>query len=221
MSAQSEPKPETPNSADDVTKRDTIDTDRGGCTVPTPVTTMSSREIAEMAGARHNDVIGTLDRLFDKGLLRSSRKSRQELTGGRPIEVYDLNARDTYLVIAGYSDEVRAKIIDRWLELESKPKPVGILDQIDTARVVYIGPKHDLSAAGIYYAALEAKLLGPVYVAKKYGVLREFVNSIMRLKDAELRALEKRAGSGASEMSADALKLRASRGDLKMLGAKP
>ena len=45
--------------------------------------TMSSREIAELVEARHNDVVATIERLFEKGLLRSSRKSRQEATGGR------------------------------------------------------------------------------------------------------------------------------------------
>ena len=80
---------------------------------------MSSREIADIAEARHNDLVATIDRLFDKGLLRSSRKTRHENTGGRPIEVYDLVERDVYLIVAGYSDEVRARIIDRWQELES------------------------------------------------------------------------------------------------------
>ena len=84
--------------------------------------TMSSREIADIAEARHNDLVATIDRLFDKGLLRSSRKSRHENTGGRPIEVYDLVERDVYLIVAGYSDEVRARIIDRWQELEAQVK---------------------------------------------------------------------------------------------------
>ncbi|UHH28317.1 phage regulatory protein/antirepressor Ant [Pseudomonas veronii] len=81
---------------------------------------MSSREIAELVEARHNDVIATIERLFIKGLLRSDRKSRRESTGVRPIEVYDLTERDTHLVVAGYSDEHRARVIDRWQELESK-----------------------------------------------------------------------------------------------------
>ena len=85
----------------------------------TPLT-MSSREIAELVEARHNDVIATIERLFGKGLLRSSRKTRRESTGGRPIDVYDLVERDTYLVVAGYSDEYRAKVVDRWQELEVK-----------------------------------------------------------------------------------------------------
>jgi phage antirepressor YoqD-like protein len=85
--------------------------------------TMSSREIAELVDARHNDVIATIERLFSKGLLRSSRISRREATGGRPLQVYDLCERDTHLVVAGYSDEHRAKVIDRWQELESMKAP--------------------------------------------------------------------------------------------------
>ncbi|MGJ7474504.1 phage antirepressor KilAC domain-containing protein [Pseudomonas fulva] len=85
---------------------------------------MSSREIAELVEARHNDVVATIERLFSKHLLRSSRKSRREATGGRPIEVYDLIERDTHLVVAGYSDEHRARVIDRWQELEqARPEP--------------------------------------------------------------------------------------------------
>lgn len=85
--------------------------------------TMSSREIADLVEARHNDVVATIERLFSKGLLRSSRKTRREETGGRPIEVYDLIERDTHLVVSGYSDEHRARVIDRWQELEAKQKP--------------------------------------------------------------------------------------------------
>jgi phage antirepressor YoqD-like protein len=93
--------------------------------------TMTSREIAELVEARHNDVIATIDRLFAKDLLRSSRKSRQEATGGRPIMVYDLIQRDCYLVVAGYSDEMRARVIDRWQELEAqiaKPEATALPD---------------------------------------------------------------------------------------------
>ena len=81
---------------------------------------MSSREIADLVEARHNDVIATIERLFAKNLLRSTRKSRRESTGGRPVDVYDLTERDTHLVVAGYSDEHRARVIDRWQELEGQ-----------------------------------------------------------------------------------------------------
>ena len=83
------------------------------------VRTMTSREIAELVEARHNDVVATIERLFSKGLLRSSRETRRESTGGRPLDVYDLIERDTHLVVSGYSDEHRARVIDRWEALES------------------------------------------------------------------------------------------------------
>lgn len=85
--------------------------------------TMSSREIADLVDARHNDVIATIERLFGKGLLRSARKTRREETGGRPVDVYDLVERDTHLIVSGYSDEHRAKVIDRWQELEVAQGP--------------------------------------------------------------------------------------------------
>lgn len=97
---------------------------------------MSSREIADLVEARHNDVLITIERLFAKGLLRSSRISRREATGGRPIEVYDLTERDTHLVVAGYSDEHRAKVIDRWQELESQsiqPQQLSTLEILQIA----------------------------------------------------------------------------------------
>ena len=79
--------------------------------------------------ARHNDVVATIERLFGKGLLRSSRKTRREETGGRPVEVYDLIERDTHLVVSRYSDEHRARVIDRWQELEAQQAPVHAIPQ--------------------------------------------------------------------------------------------
>ncbi|MCO7634108.1 Rha family transcriptional regulator [Pseudomonas guariconensis] len=100
------------------------------------VRTMSSREIADLVEARHNDVVATIERLLAKNLLRSSRKTRREATGGRPIEVYDLVERDTHLVVAGYSDEHRARVIDRWQELEAKaaqPRELSRMELIQLA----------------------------------------------------------------------------------------
>ncbi|WP_043007289.1 phage antirepressor KilAC domain-containing protein [Comamonas testosteroni] len=98
--------------------------------------TMSSREIADLVEARHNDVVATVLRLFSKGLLRSSRKTRREVTGGRPIDVYDLIERDTHLVVSGYSDEHRARVIDRWQALEARQSPAlpNFADPVAAAR---------------------------------------------------------------------------------------
>lgn len=94
----------------------------GGATL-----TMSSREIAELVEARHNDVIATIERQFEKGVLRESRKTLRPYNppgGGRPTDVYDLTKRDTLVVASGYDDALRARIIDRWIEIETGAQPI-------------------------------------------------------------------------------------------------
>lgn len=88
--------------------------------------TMSSREIADLCETRHNQVVETIQRLFASGVLRESRNTTRRVQpegGGRPMEVYDLTKRDTLIVVSGYKDELRARIIDRWLELEGQGTP--------------------------------------------------------------------------------------------------
>lgn len=100
------------------------------------VKTMSSREIADLCGARHNDVIATIERLFSKGLLRESRKTLREYispNGGRPTMVYDLTKTDTMKVVSGYNDEVRSLIIDRWQELENQQPQIALPNFTDPA----------------------------------------------------------------------------------------
>jgi len=108
--------------------------------------TMTSREVAELADARHNDVCLTIERLFLKGLLRSSRETRTEATGGRPTAVYDLIERDTYIIMAGYSDEVRARIVDRWQELEAKQAAPAALSVMDILHIAMEAEKGRLLA---------------------------------------------------------------------------
>lgn len=88
--------------------------------------TMSSQEIAELCEARHNDVVATIARLYEQGVLRDRRKTPrvyQPEGGGRPTVVYDLSYRDCMVIVSGYQPEVRAKIIDRWMELEKAGGP--------------------------------------------------------------------------------------------------
>lgn len=85
--------------------------------------TMSSREIADLCETRHNQVVETIERLMSSGVLRESRNTTRRVQpqgGGRPLDVYDLTKRDTLVVASGYRDDLRARIIDRWIELEQE-----------------------------------------------------------------------------------------------------
>ncbi len=103
--------------------------------------TMSSVEIAELCGTRHNQIVETILRLIEKGVLRESRKTPRRVQptgGGRPTEVYDLSKRDTLVVVSGYDDELRAKIIDRWIEIETaKSQPHALSTDLRETRLIF------------------------------------------------------------------------------------
>lgn len=79
--------------------------------------TMSSREIAEITGKRHNNVRADIEKMADDLSLNFQQKTEAS-HGGRPSKVFYLAKRETLILVSGYSIELRARIIDRWMELE-------------------------------------------------------------------------------------------------------
>lgn len=88
--------------------------------------TMSSREIAELTGKRHDHV------------MRDARLMIVELHGesdlpkfggvykggnGEDRPCLNLPKRETLILVSGYNLTMRAKIIDRWQELEAQQRP--------------------------------------------------------------------------------------------------
>lgn len=89
--------------------------------------TMSSREIAGLTGKAHRNVIRDirvmLEELFgDEGLLKFEHTEVNE-QNGTAYPVFVLPKRETLILISGYSIELRARIIDRWQELEAQQGP--------------------------------------------------------------------------------------------------
>jgi anti-repressor protein len=96
-------------------------------TLATPSTTMSSREIAELTGKRHDNVLRDIEAqltelLGEGGLLNFEGTYRHE-QNGQEYREYRLPKRECLIVVSGYSVELRARIIDRWMELESQNIP--------------------------------------------------------------------------------------------------
>lgn len=81
--------------------------------------TMTSREIAELTGKAHNNVRADVAKMAATLSLRIQQKSEAS-TGGRPSIVYLLDKRETLILVSGYNIQMRARIIDRWQELEAE-----------------------------------------------------------------------------------------------------
>lgn len=86
--------------------------------------TMSSREIAELTGKRHDNVMRDIREMLielhgEGGLLKFEGTYLNEQNGQR-YPLFDLPKRETLILVSGYNLTMRAKIIDRWQELETR-----------------------------------------------------------------------------------------------------
>ncbi len=82
--------------------------------------TMSSREIAEVVGSTHDSVLKTVRRLIAEGVVSGNETPYTHPQNGQTYPEFILDFRNTMVVASGYSAELRARIVDRWQELESK-----------------------------------------------------------------------------------------------------
>lgn len=100
--------------------------------------TMSSQEIADLVSSRHDSVKRTIERLQEKGVVSftPSVGTSHEGAGARPVEVYLVNKRDSFVVVAQLSPEFTAALVDRWQELEgqiAQPRELSRMDLIQLA----------------------------------------------------------------------------------------
>ncbi len=86
--------------------------------------TMSSREIAEMTGRRHDNVMPICRSLRDLGVCPEIQETpyTNEQNGQEYLECR-LGKRDSLVLIARISPEFTAAVVDRWQELEAGQAP--------------------------------------------------------------------------------------------------
>jgi len=135
--------------------------------------TMSSREIADLTGKRHDHVLQDIRNmvvaLFEGSpekagsYLDSIKRQYLHPQNGQQYPEYRIPKRECLILVSGYSITLRAKIIDRWQELEAQvPAPVpsihaGHFDP-DAARLVFMRDTGLITADDARAAAL--KLIG-------------------------------------------------------------
>lgn len=120
-------------------------------TDPTGPLTMTSREIAELTGKRHDHVVRDIEKMLED-LGETSPQIWGDLNDayGRPQRVAFLPKRECLILVTGYSLPLRAKIIDRWQELEAQAAdPMLALSDPATMRKLLLGyTEHVLKLEG-------------------------------------------------------------------------
>ena len=82
--------------------------------------TMSSREIAELTGKQHKDVLYDIRKMLaDLGLTSADFSADLPDSYGRMQPGFNLPKRETLILVSGYSTAMRARIVDRWDALET------------------------------------------------------------------------------------------------------
>ena len=92
--------------------------------------TMTSVEIAEVTGKRHGDVleaIRTMESAWVKVTKRNFPLSEYKDSTGRNLPMYVLNEKECLYVATKFNDEARAKLINRWEQLEIEKRNGGFV----------------------------------------------------------------------------------------------
>lgn len=83
--------------------------------------TMTSREIAELVKSRHHDVCNCIDGLAKKKVIQGyAPQPYTHPQNGQTYYEYYITKRDSYVIVAQFSPEFTAALVDRWQELEAK-----------------------------------------------------------------------------------------------------
>ena len=89
----------------------------------------SSREIAELTGKAHKNVIRDIETMAvaleggGSDLSHPAVPITYEYDARGYVSLIHMRKRETLILVSGYSVELRARIIDRWQELEAREQP--------------------------------------------------------------------------------------------------
>ena len=87
-------------------------------------TTMTSQEIADLLEKRHDKVKQSIERLAERGIIQHPPMGEVKNHLGQTVEVYLVNERDSYVVVAQLSPEFTARLVDYWQEHKNQPAQI-------------------------------------------------------------------------------------------------
>ena len=171
------------------------------------ISTMTSREMADLTEKRHDNVKRTIDTLAAQGVISNPQiEDGEKAANGIVEKMYRIGKRDSYVIVAQLSPEFTARVVDRWQELEAKepveqslppslPSPAEDAVRVGTLLAIALN-LHGTEKASMISRALQLK--APEYVS----LMPAYATNAPRTTDGKLLGGE---GSSRPAYAASAL----------------
>lgn len=153
--------------------------------------TMSSREIAELTQKEHKNVLRVIRDLIEQNLVAQIEPLKFEYRN-QWFDYYELNKRDTFVVVARLSPEFTAAVVDRWQELETQllpklpqslPEALRLAaEQAEKAELLALENKAQSEEITALKGYFQAGLTPPQFVKGLNGVNCQQINEFLRSK---------------------------------------
>ena len=146
--------------------------------------TMSSREIAQLTGKRHDNVMRTINSCGD--LITPQFEDTPNSQNGQTYKTAKLNKRDSLVLVARLSPEFTAAVIDRWQELEGQQQfkvPTNFIEAMELATEQAKQLEEAKPKLAVYDALADRKGdVSTTVVAKQLGMTAIRLNRFLRDK---------------------------------------
>ncbi len=149
--------------------------------------TMTSREIAELTGKGHFHVMRDIrSMLLELQLDESNFGCTYQDAAGRTQPAFALPRRECMILVSGYSTAMRARIIDRWQELEgAAPKPVE-LSRMDILKLAMESEEARIKAeAQLAIAAPKAEALDRIATPTEGAVCLRVAAKLLQMPEKQ------------------------------------
>lgn len=135
------------------------------------VVTMTSREIADLTGKEHKNILADARVMLEfLGISCADFSAQYTDASGKSNPMFILPKRETLILVSGYSVAMRAKIIDRWQELEAKAAP-AIPQTLSAALRLAADQADQIEAQQVQLAIAEPKALALDRIADADGAM--------------------------------------------------
>lgn len=157
--------------------------------------TMTTREIADLTGKEHRNVLrdarNMLAELYGEGGVLNFEQTLSNPQNGQLYPVFALPKRETLILVSGYSIPMRARIIDRWQELEAQATQPAVPQSLPEALrlAADLAEQKAVAEAALAVAAPKAAALDRIATSEAGAVNLRLAAKLAQVPERQFIAL--------------------------------